>query len=444
LLKISGLGSRYGDYLMAGGAACVPAALLYAARGGAAARWALGLLGASLTAFSGYLLIELTRDVGRIDGMAVPSAQPGLYVVGAGALVVLLTMFLPHEGTPGGNGGRGEAAVATAPPLGASVLATAVTAVRASDARNRARVALGVVWLVDAALQFQPFMFTRSLATQTITGAAAGSPGWVAGPVTSMARLIGEHPAAWNEVFALTQLALAVGILTRRTAKVALAASIVWAAGVWSIGESFGGVLAPGANPLMGTPGAVLLYAVIAVLVWPRATTSSQDDASPAPRFHPARLIWAAVWALFAGEMLAGSVRSGAADSSMLSGMAGSEPGWLASLDRATAGLFARDGLALAVTLSVLFLVVAAGALIPRLCRPTLVLAGVLSVGIWVIGENLGGLFTGQATDVNTGPLLVLLAAMLWSRSRRRPERPASPSVAAGRQGQPSAVSVSG
>lgn len=34
-----------------------------------------------------------------------------------------------------------------------------------------------------------------------------------------------------------------------------------------------------------------------------------------------------------------------------------------------------------------------------------------LALLIWVVGQDFGGILTGQATDLNTGPLLILLAA---------------------------------
>ena len=46
-----------------------------------------------------------------------------------------------------------------------------------------------------------------------------------------------------------------------------------------------------------------------------------------------------------------------------------------------------------------------------RATRVGLVTAVVLAAVIWVVGENLGEIATGQATDPNTGPLLILLAA---------------------------------
>ena len=37
-----------------------------------------------------------------------------------------------------------------------------------------------------------------------------------------------------------------------------------------------------------------------------------------------------------------------------------------------------------------------------------------MALAIWVIGENFGGILTGQATDPNTGPLLVLVTLAYW------------------------------
>lgn len=38
----------------------------------------------------------------------------------------------------------------------------------------------------------------------------------------------------------------------------------------------------------------------------------------------------------------------------------------------------------------------------------------VLALGYWLLGEGLGGIFTGSATDPSSGPLLVLLAVSLY------------------------------
>jgi hypothetical protein len=50
-----------------------------------------------------------------------------------------------------------------------------------------------------------------------------------------------------------------------------------------------------------------------------------------------------------------------------------------------------------------------------RLRSAALLLGAALSLVYWIYGQSLGGPFwAGSATDLNTGPLLVLLAATVW------------------------------
>jgi hypothetical protein len=83
------------------------------------------------------------------------------------------------------------------------------------------------VWLLDAVLQFQPYMFTRDFATQTLAPSAAGNPAWAADPVNWAADLVAGHPVLLNSVFATVQLLPALGLFWRRTGRVTLAASVV-------------------------------------------------------------------------------------------------------------------------------------------------------------------------------------------------------------------------
>jgi hypothetical protein len=48
-----------------------------------------------------------------------------------------------------------------------------------------------------------------------------------------------------------------------------LALSFAWALIVWWFGEAFGMLFMTMASPLTGAPGAVLLYGIIDLLVWP-------------------------------------------------------------------------------------------------------------------------------------------------------------------------------
>jgi hypothetical protein len=44
----------------------------------------------------------------------------------------------------------------------------------------------------------------------------------------------------------------------------------------------------------------------------------------------------------------------------------------------------------------------------------------VLALAIWVLGQDLGQLYSGQATDPNSGPLIALMAVALIRRREPR------------------------
>jgi hypothetical protein len=288
--------------------------------------------------------------------------------------------------------------------------------------RRGLQIALGVVWLLDAALQFQPYMFGRAFVSQVLEPTATGNPAVFASPALWADRLITHGLPAWNAVFALAQLAVAVGLLWRPAVKAALAASIVWSLGVWWVAEGLGGVLTGTASPITGAPGAVVLYALLAVLLWPRHSGPPGDSgaghggvaaASPLGR-RWSSAAWLVLWGSFTYLVLQPAVRAPRALSGILAGEAAGEPGWLAVLDRGVAAAAGSHGLAISVVLAVAFILIAAGILFPATARPALVLAIIIGLGIWVVGEDFGEIPTGTATDPNTGPLLILLAAAYW------------------------------
>jgi len=135
--------------------------------------------------------------------------------------------------------------------------------------RRGVQVALGVLWLVDAVLQLQPFMFTRAFGRQMLASAGAGQPAWVTGPVDFFATLVAQHPVPLDAGFALIQFALGIGFLFPPLVRPAIAGSLAWSAGIWWFGEGLGGVASGQASLVTGAPGAVLLYAVLAAAAWP-------------------------------------------------------------------------------------------------------------------------------------------------------------------------------
>jgi len=97
--------------------------------------------------------------------------------------------------------------------------------------------------------------------------------------------------------------------------------------------------------------------------------------------------------------------------------MATGEPRWLAVLDLHAASLIAHKGLAVCLALAGLLGLVALGVFLPnRWPRYLVILAGSVSVVAWVFTKNLGGLFTGSATDPNSGRLPLLISLAYWPR----------------------------
>src|SRR5215469_11473651 len=161
--------------------------------------------------------------------------------------------------------------------------------------RRGLQICLGVFWLLDAALQYQPFMFGPGFVTSGIEPAAAGNPAAIVSSVTWASHLMLRHIALYNAVFASIQLLLAIGLFFRRTVQLALAASIIWALSIWWFGESLGGILT-GTSPLAGLPGAVALYALIAIVLWP--TQPAVLGATGA------NFLWLVLWGGFAHYLL--------------------------------------------------------------------------------------------------------------------------------------------
>lgn len=285
------------------------------------------------------------------------------------------------------------------------------------DVRRALQLVLATVWLVDGLLQFQPFMFTRAFGSQMLAATAQGNPSAVAHSITWADLVIGHHSVVADAIFAVIQVLIGFGIAWRPTIKAALAVSIVWSFGVWWFGEGLGGLFSGAANPVNGAPGAVLLYAVLAVLLWPadRTTATTRFVAARAVGESVARGVWVVLWGLLGCFAVLGAGRSPQGLHQLVSQMASGQPGWLAGLDHHVANLLVHRGLGVSVGLAVLLGIIAVGVFLPaRLARVTIVLALVLSAGIWVLGEDFGGLFTGSGTDPNSGPLLMLIAAAYW------------------------------
>jgi hypothetical protein len=300
------------------------------------------------------------------------------------------------------------------------------------------QVALGLLWLIDGVLQFQPYMFGKTFVTGVILPSTLGQPALIGSPITWIANLIEPHVVLFNAFAATLQVLIGLGLLCRRTVKPALLASFGWAIMIWVTGEGLGMIFTGHANPSSGAPGAALLYVLVGAMCWPHARWADRPGRDRARSLgligeRGARRAWAALWLgsavlwLLPANDAGGSVQRAIAETP-------SGAGWLSRVLDNVGGAAAGAGPTIAVVAAVLSATIGIAVLRGWHAKSFLVLAIVMSLVYWVVGQGLGGIFTGQATDVSTAPLVIVIAAMLIATTPATERR----SVAARRSPVPS------
>src|SRR5229473_1090150 len=208
-----------------------------------------------------------------------------------------------------------------------------MTTWRPRVSRRRVQVLLGALWVFDGALQFQPFMYRHEFVTRVLVPNAAGQPAPVARSITWAAGVVSHHLIVANTLSATIQVLIGVGLLVRATVRPAIVASLVWGIAVWWVGEGFGMLLTGKASPLTGAPGAVLLYGVIAVLVWPSGTPDDHFAAHSGPsREVGGRVTWVVLWCGAAVLWLLPANRAPGSVHDAIVGAAAGVPAWLSGV----------------------------------------------------------------------------------------------------------------
>jgi hypothetical protein len=289
------------------------------------------------------------------------------------------------------------------------------------------QVVLGLFWILDAALQFQPYMFGHGFVDSFILNNAQGQPFVVGDLITHIGHFLSPDIAVWNTFFALIQLGIGVGLFFRSTVKPALAVSFVWALGVWFFGEGMGMLLTGTASALTGAPGSVLMYGLLGLMAWPRAPRRFQPDWSDRPtgiatsaaaqgigRSVTPLVVWAGYWSLAAVLFVLPANRTTTSVQSAIVGMTQGQPGWYAHFLTNLGNLFSTSGTQTAWILAVLAVIVGLAPLVVRRPGIFLLAGAVFAFLLWIAGQGLvGNLFTGSDTDPNTGPIIILLAAAM-------------------------------
>ena len=302
---------------------------------------------------------------------------------------------------------------------------------REPRARQLLRIGFGALWVFDGLLQAQPRM-AGGMPAQ-LQAADAGSPGWVVDLVNWGANIWSYHPiaAAASTVWIQIGIGLWMIFAVRGwSLRLAALSSVAWGLIVWSFGESFGAILAPGLTVLFGAPGGVILYVVAgALLLLPRRSWE---------RPATGRLILAGSGVFFLGMALLQAWpgrgfwqgrldRQPGSLTAMIQSMTGTpQPHVLEVLVSGFGNLTESHGFA--VNLVAVLALAAAGAAFcvsaarsdVRLARIAVVGAAVFCLADWVLVEDLGFL-GGQGTDPNSMIPLILLFTAGYLGLNRQP-----------------------
>jgi hypothetical protein len=287
---------------------------------------------------------------------------------------------------------------------------------------------LGLLWLIDGLLQLQPRMFTGDMINGVMRPMLQGQPGLIEPSLQFIVNQTTIHLVEVNLLIAIVQILLGLGflLLPDRWIKDLVIASIVWALIVWYGGEGMSMLLTGTSSILSGAPGAVLLYPLLGLAIYPRKRSREGSNDSAAKTRDDGllsrkvlRWVLAGFWVFAAllqlqtnwwqpgqiSQVISALLGQGGLDTVMVDPV-------LNQLTNATTNL----EVPLNIALIVVFLALGIGLAVvnDKYLRPFLIASIIVSVVIWYFTEAFGMILTGMATDFNSGLLLVIMALAVW------------------------------
>jgi hypothetical protein len=291
---------------------------------------------------------------------------------------------------------------------------------------------LGLLWLIDGLLQVQPQMFSMNMVNGVMKPMLEGQPGLIEPALQFIVTQTTLHLIAVNLLITIVQVFLGLGFLflPERWVKELVVASIVWSFIVWFGGEGMSMLFTGTASILSGAPGAVLLYPLLGLAIWPRkqfdasavdATRKAGDDGLISRRLL--RWILSGFWFFAAllqlqptwwqpgqiSQAIGAMVGQGGLNSVLVDPI-------LQQLSNATANI----EIPLNIALIIVFLALGIGLAVfkEERLRPFLAASIVVSVLFWYIAQAFGMILTGMATDFNSGLLVVVIALACWPKGK--------------------------
>ncbi len=124
------------------------------------------------------------------------------------------------------------------------------------------RIIFGAVWLIDASFKWNP-AFLNNL-TDYLTGGAQGQPALVQAWIELWVKSVSVDPHLFAVIVAISETAIAIGLLFGLFTEIAIAGGIAMALVIWSTAEGFGGPYAAGSTDI----GTAIIYVLVFVALW--------------------------------------------------------------------------------------------------------------------------------------------------------------------------------
>lgn len=138
--------------------------------------------------------------------------------------------------------------------------------------RTTGRRLLGAIWLLDGILELFPG--TEHSIIDLVRSQADGQPAVLHDLLIWGANLLAPHAFLWNSALGAAEIVLGVLLLVNILPRVTLLGTIVLAIPIWIWGQAFGGMFTGSATD----PGAMPLYILAALMVWPEPARSRSRD----------------------------------------------------------------------------------------------------------------------------------------------------------------------
>ncbi len=288
--------------------------------------------------------------------------------------------------------------------------------IKEQRSRSFLRIALGVMWILDAILQVQPEMNNLFAQYDLIPMLSMGFP--VTQVILLSVNVWISNPPLTDLAAAVIQLYIGViYLVTKRglTFNINEAAAIVWCSVIWVFGEGFGGVFTTGSSILTGLPGSVLFYLIGALVLF---FTSNENNKTRAEK----TIRYATVLTLLISLGFQAYPANGFW-SSLPVNVFPSPFGFLGFAVTAQTRIAASSGIFNAIFVAIIAVAILLW-LIKSMFAPVLTFC--FAVFTWIIYQGLG-IVAQFSTDSNTGLILAILmvAYMLNIKEMRAVRRTA-------------------